>query len=416
MLAPLGPLPLAAVGLTHAVAVIVFAAAWGMLSAVSVRVGLARGARAGRRVPGLIRNGLVLGLIAGLAGAGAMVAAWPVLPRLGQPRDVLAILPPYWAAMAATMVPFALLTVFKAAFEAVGRPWAAAGFAFLAVLVNVPLNYALIWGFGPLPALGLTGAGLATLVAEALAFLAALAFWGYARSTRRLRLPAPLSAAEVWSAAREGAPLGALYVAETGAMAVTTLMIGTFGAAALAANQVAMSVGGVLYMVPLGIAGAVAIRVAQAQGAGRDGALRPVAFAALALATLWLAGSALLLALGGRAIAEAMVGAGEPEVVALAAAIFTVFALMQVFDGLQSTMLGALRGLSDTAWPALVSMVAYWGVGLPLAWMLAVWAGLGAGWVWVGWLVALAGAGAALVVRFLDRTAAPRLSPCAAGV
>jgi MATE family multidrug resistance protein len=193
-------------------------------------------------------------------------------------------------------------------------------------------------------------------------------------------------------------------------------MIGTFGAAALAANQVAMSVGGVLYMVPLGIAGAVAIRVAQAQGAGRDGALRPVAFAALALATLWLAGSALLLALGGRAIAEAMVGAGEPEVVALAAAIFTVFALMQVFDGLQSTMLGALRGLSDTAWPALVSMVAYWGVGLPLAWMLAVWAGLGAGWVWVGWLVALAGAGAALVVRFLDRTAAPRLSPCAAGV
>jgi hypothetical protein len=107
-------------------------------------------------------------------------------------------------------------------------------------------------------------------------------------------------------------------------MAVATLMIGTFGAVALAGNQVAMSVGGLLYMVPLGVAGAVAIRVAQERGAGNDAALRPIAWAALALATTWLAASAAVLGLYGRTIAGWITD--EPEVIAVAAALFFVFA------------------------------------------------------------------------------------------
>ena len=179
------------------------------------------------------------------------------------------------------MIPFAVLTVFKATFEAVDRPWLGAGFALLAVAINVPLNYALIWGVGPLPRLGLTGAGIASLAAEALALAAAWTYWQQAKSMRRLRLRRGLSGAEIASVAREGAPLGLMYIAETGAMAVATLMVGTFGAVALAGNQVAMSVGGLLYMVPLGIAGAVAIRVAQERGAGNRAALRPITWAAL---------------------------------------------------------------------------------------------------------------------------------------
>lgn len=414
MLAPLGPVPLAAVGLTGAVAVIVFAAVYGLLSAVAIRVGHAHGARAGRRIPALIRSGLVLGFGAGLLGTAVMAAVWPLLPLLGQPEEVIAVLGPYWAAMAATMVPFALLTVFKASFEAVGRPWLGAGFALFAVVINVPLNYLLIWGIGPFPMLGLTGAGIATFTAETLAFLVALAFWARARSMRRLRLRRPMSGADVASTAREGAPLGAMYVAETGAMAVTTMLIGTFGTVALAANQIALSVGNVLYMIPLGVAGAVAIRVAQENGAGRPDRLRPVAFAALGIATLWLVASALLLGFGGRAIAAAMVA--EPEVITMAATMFLVFALMQVFDGVQSTMLGALRGMSDTAWPAMVSMLAHWGVSLPLAWVLSVTLGLGPAWVWGGWILAQGGAGLALLLRFLARTRGARLSPTPAGV
>ena len=408
MLAPLGPLPLAAVGITTAVAVILYAAIYGLLSALSVRVGTAFGARQGRRIPAILRGGLALGWGVGALGAGVMLALWPLLPLLGQPPEVLAIMFPYWVAMSVLMLPFSVLTVFKATFEAVERPWLGAGFAFLGVVVNVPLNYALIWGLGPLPQLGLTGAGIASLVAESVALLAAWAFWRFAPSLRRLRLRRRLDGSEVLGVLREGAPLGLMYVAETGAMAVGTLMIGTFGALALAGNQLAMSVAGLLYMVPLGVAGAVAIRVAQARGAGEGAALRPIAFAALALVSLWLSLAALILGLGGETIARTLLGrdtgAEAEAVIAYAAAIFFVFAVAQVMDGVQSTMTGALRGLSDTGFPALVSTLGYWGLGLPLGWLLAHPLGMGPSGVWAGFVMALGLAGGLLVWRFLGKT------------
>ena len=403
MLAPLGVVPLAAAGLTGSVSLIVFAAIYGLLSALSVRIGRAYGAGQARAIPTILRNGLALGLLTGLAGAAVMGLVWLILPALGQPAAVLAAMPAYWALMAAMVVPFAVLTVFKSAFEAVGRPWLGTAFAFVAVGLNVPLNYALIWGIGPLPMLGLTGAGIASLLAESLALALAWAFWARAGSMRRLRLRRPLARAEIVAALREGAPLGLLYVAETGAMTIATLMIGVFGAVALAGNQVAFSVGSLLYMVPLGVAGAVAIRVAQAQGAGQAQALRPIAGAAVLVATVWLSLAALALGLFGARIAALITD--QPEVIAVAAAIFAVFALMQVMDGVQSTLLGALRGMSDTAWPAVVSLIAYWVVALPLGWLLAHPGGFGPAGVWGGFVLGLGGAATALAWRFRRQTA-----------
>jgi MATE family multidrug resistance protein len=402
MLAPLGPVPLAAVGLTGAVAVILYASVYGVISALSVRIGVAHGAGTAREIPALLRNGLALGTGVGLLAALAMGAMWPLLPLMGQPPEVLAAMPVYYACIAAYMIPFAVLTVFKSAFEAVGRPWLGTGLAFLAVVVNVPLNYLLIWGAGPLPPLGLAGAGIASVLSEALALAVAWVFWKRARSMRRLRLRRDLSLADMRATAVEGAPLGLMYLAETGAVAVATLIIGTFGTVALAGNQVAFAISGVLYMVPLGVAGAVAIRVAQERGGGNINNLRPVVFAALALVTVWLSGSAMLLAFGGWWLAGLVTE--DADVAAAAAAIMLVFALMQVFDGVQSAMVGALRGLSDAAWGARISMIAYWPLGVPLGWVLAHEAGLGPAGVWLGWLVALAWAGAMLTWRFLAKT------------
>ena len=398
MVAPLGAVALAAVGVTASALLIIAAAIFGLLSALSVRIGTAYGAGQGRRIPLILRNGLMLGLLAGVAGTGVMAAIWFVLPRLGQPPEVIAAMPAYWAMMALFIVPFSILTVFKSAFEAMGRPWLGTALAFLGVVLNVPLNYALIWGIGPFPELGLTGAGVASVLAETLALAVAWGFWARARSMRRLRLRRQLNAAEMGAALREGAPLGLLYIAETGAMAVATLMIGTFGTVALAGNQVAFSVGGLLYMVPLGMAGAVAIRVAQARGAAEGDRLRPIVLAALCVVTLWMTASALVLALRGAEVAALITA--DPAVIAVAAQIFAVFAASQIMDGLQSSLLGALRGLSDTAWPATVSLVAYWLVALPLGWVLAHVAGFGPAGVWMGFVFALAGAALALALRF----------------
>jgi MATE family multidrug resistance protein len=189
-----------------------------------------------------------------------------------------------------------------------------------------------------------------------------------------------------------------MYVAETAAMAVATMLIGIFGSVALAANQVALSVGALLYMVPLGIAGAVAIRVAQAAGAKRPDKVRSVTYAALGMGTVWLTGSAMVLGVFGAEVA-ALISA-DADVIELAAALFFVFALSQVGDGVQSTMVGALRGLSDTAMPSVISIGAYWGVAIPLGWALAFPLQLGPQGVWLGFVLALLPASVLLGWRF----------------
>ena len=148
MLAPLGPVPLAAVGLTGAVAVILYASVYGVMSALSVRIGVAHGAGTARDIPGLLRNGLALGAGVGVLATLTMAAIWPLLALMGQPREVLAAMPVYYVCIALYMIPFAVLTAFKSAFEAVGRPWLGTGLAFLGVVINVPLNYLLIWEIG----------------------------------------------------------------------------------------------------------------------------------------------------------------------------------------------------------------------------------------------------------------------------
>jgi MATE family multidrug resistance protein len=115
-----------------------------------------------------------------------------------------------------------------------------------------------------------------------------------------------------------------------------------------------------------------------------------------------MVGAAVVLGLCGATIASWITD--EPEVIAIAATIFFVFAFSQVMDGVQSTMTGALRGLSDTGFPAVVSMIAYWVLGLPLGWVLAHQAGMGPAGVWAGFVIALGLAGLVLVWRFLRQT------------
>lgn len=401
-LAPLGAEPLAAVALTSSVAMIFYASIYGVLSVVGVNVAHAFGAGDTRAIAHAVRTGLALALLIGAGGTAVMALALFALPLTGQPAEVLAILPAYWLSIAAFLIPFSLLIVLKSLFDAIGRPWLGVAFSFLGVGLNIPLNFLLIYGFGPVPALGLHGAGLASFAAEACAFAAGFLYWRHARSMRRLRIRAPVTSKAIGDLAREGGPLGLMYAAETGAYALAGIMLGWFGAAALAANQIVGSVSGLLYMLPLGMASAVAIRVGQAQGAGETDRLRPIGIAALAAVSVWTLSATGLLLIAGASIADRI--APTAEVAAMATSLFVVIAAMQVMDGLQSTSLGALRGLKDTTFPAVVSITVYWVVALPAAYGAAVGLGLGPVGVWLGFGAGLAIAAAILTARFLQRT------------
>lgn len=403
MLGPLGEAPLAAVSLTTSVIIIFYAGLYGLMGPVAALVGQAHGAGDAARVASVLRHGMVIAGIGGTAGTALMAAVLLALPAFGQPPEVLAIIAPYWLAMSLLLIPFCFTLVLKQLLESTDRPWTAAGFMLVPLAVNVPLNWMLIYGNLGFPKLGLTGAGIASLAAYWAGFAAMLTYAMRSPEMAPYRRAFELDGRSLREHLREGVPMTVQYVMEGGSAAVAGIMIGWLGATALAANQIAFAIGGLVYMAPLGLAAAVSIRIAQAIGENDHARLRPIGLAGLAVVTTWMTAFTLLFLFGGRTIASLFVD--DPRIIAVAAVLFVTFGVMQILDGVQTVSLGALRGMLDNQWPMRVSLVAYWLVALPVGYGLGIAAGLGPAGVWTGFGVGVGIAAVALTWRFAARTA-----------
>jgi MATE family multidrug resistance protein len=373
-----------------------------LITIVGIQIAQAHGGGDTERATQAIRTGWTLALIAGLIGTAAMLALILTLRPLGQPPEVLAILAPYWVPIALSLVPFTLLFTLKSLFESTDRAWLAAGFAYLGVAANIPLNLILIYGAFGWEGLGLMGGGIATLVSQILAYAAAHLYWAFAPSMRVYRGPSPVRLSVLSAQFKGGLPVAIGYVGEGGAFAVVGIIIGLFGATALASTQIVVAVAGIAYMLPLGMATAVSIRVGQAIGRAEPVRLRAIGLAGCGIVALWMLGVTAALILGGLPLARLL--SDDPLVIALAGPLFLTIALMQVFDGVQATALGALRGMMDTAIPTAITLVIYWLLALPLAYVAGhVW-GYGPVGVWAGYGVGLAIAAVILPLRFWRKT------------
>lgn len=402
MVAPLGTVPLAAVGIASAVAILFVAALWGIVTVAGVRMAQAHGGGDARAVSGEVRAGLALGAATGGAGAVLMLGLLPFLGWIGQPPAVLAALPVYWGLVALGLVPFTMFFVLKALFDTTGRPWAGVGLSYLGVALNVPLNWLLIYQLG----LGLTGAGLASLLSQGVSLGVAVLVWRHWAVLAPFRQQAGGIGPRIRAQWRDGWPLTLGYAGEGGSYALIGVMIGWLGAEALAANQIVHAVAGVAYVFPLGMAGAASIRVGLAVGAEEPARLRPLLKAALLIVTTWMLGVMAVLLIAGEAIAGAL--SDDPAVIAIALTLFLAVAAMQVADGVQSTTLGALRGMMDARWPTMVSLIAYWPVALPAGYVMGFVLNLGAVGVWIGFALGLAVAAVALPLRYWRLTRVPK--------
>lgn len=401
MIAPLGTVPLAAVSLTMAAVMVFYSGLYGFVSAIGVRFAQVHGRGSDTELSATVRAGLIVAGVVGVLGAITMALLKGVMGEIGQPPEVVAALDGYWLAMSAMMIPFTLFYALKALFDAIDKPWVGVGLAFVAVALNVPANWVLIHGIGGWEGLGLLGAGLASLLSEAVSLALALLIWRRAKMMRAARVPAPRVPGEIGVQVREGGVIAAGYVGEGGAYAVVGLMMGWFGAAALAANQIVGSVAAVLYMAPLGVSVAVSIRVAQAIGADELERLVLIGKAGLLVIIGWMSLVMLALLLAGGAIARSL--SDEPDVVTLAAGLFVIVALLQIADGVQGAMQGALRGMTDNRVPVMITLVCYWILALPIGYGLGFVFEMGPYGVWIGYGFGLALAAVLLTLRFFRR-------------
>jgi len=404
MLGRVGSVPLAAAAVAGSFMMLALSFAYGALGAVAPSIAQAHGAADLHRAAGLARAGTVLGFAVGCLAAVGISGLAFFLDRLGQPPEVVAAARPYLLLVAWSLPAGMAAVAMGQAAEALGQPWPVLGCLLAAVATNAVLDWILIFGAGPLPPLGLVGAGCATFATRWLQ-AAALAAW-IARG-RQLRPFGIFTAAaqgpgRLRSLLADGLPVAAQDVLEGGSFAVGSLMIGWAGVRALAAHQVTVGIASLAWVVPIALAGATSVRVAHAAGAGDFAAARRTGMVAVALGAAVMGACAVVYTTCGTWLARLFTS--DADVVALAATLVTIAGLYQVSDAVQSVSLGALRGLLDNRVPLLVNLICYWGLSIPTVYLLSVVAGWGAIGVWVGYLPWMALAGVVFLARFIAET------------
>jgi MATE family multidrug resistance protein len=318
-----------------------------------------------------------------------------------QPPEVVAEMNPYYAIMAVSLIPALVFQVFRQFAEALGKPLLPMAVMLGDLLLNVLLNWILIYGKLGAPALGLAGAGIATLAARVAALAAIIVILKKSPQLRPawprdwLERPAAKPLREFLSI---GLPSAAMLVFETGAFAAVTFFMGWFGAHALAAQQIAITCVSFAYTVPLGISMAAGMRISKNLAAGNRRNLRPIGFGAIAMSAAFMSLAIPVFALAGKPLAQLF--SADPLVVSLAAKLFVIAALFQVFDATQVTANGSLRGLLDVKIPTLVTFVAYWLIAIPAGLLLAFPLQLGPVGLWVALALALCFAAILLTLRF----------------
>jgi len=403
MVGQLGPVNLAGAALGGNFVMLAMYFGFGSLGAVSPRIAQAFGANDSEAAGNCARAAVVLALCVGLIIAVGLSGLVPLLGHMGQPPEVVAVTGPYLALLAWSMPGALIAVVLGQSAEALNHPWPVVWFMAGAVALNTILNILLIFGWFGFPALGLEGAGWATLIARwAQALAIAIWIWRsevmqtFGVFARRVDLVL------FRGLLRDGLPVAAQDVLEGGAFAMGTIVMGWVGTTALAANQVAISIASLAWMFPLSIAAASGVRVAQNIGAGDPMAARRSGIAAIILGTGLMATCAGFYIAAGHWLAR--IFTDDPEVAQLAGSLIVIAGIYQISDAIQSISLGSLRGLLDNRVPMIANFVCYWVLSLPTIYLLTFPLGLGAAGVWLGYLPWMVLTGVFFLWRFLRKT------------
>ena len=389
-----------------ALAAVALATTWGWGVAVVARnvakgldplVAQAFGAGQHEKARRHLVQALVLALALSLPVALLHLVAARGLGLLGQPAALLPLAGQYSTVMALGVPMMMVVAFLQQFFQALGivRPFTVA--IVLANLLNVGLNLLFMHGLGAWPGMGPIGCAWSSVIGMAfmLAVVVALTRRELARWWPQDWRRVAGHGADLRAVLILGLPVGLQIAIETWGFQFAGVMVGWLGEDPLAAHSVVMNLATVSFMVPLGIGAAAATRVGHQVGAGQPWGR--AAATALVCGGGVMVLSATLFSLFPGALAR--IYTQDAAVLAIAVVLLPLAGTFQLFDGLQAVGFGVLRGLADVRVPALINILAYWLLGLPLGWALAFPAGLGARGLWMGLVVSLALVAMSLLAR-----------------
>lgn len=355
-------------------------------------VGVARG----------VQRGGVLALGLSVIAMALLLPASPLLTLARQPPDVIPIAAGYAHGLILGMPAFYGFVVLRQSLQAMARVRPILVTVLAANLVNVFLNWVLVFGNLGMAPLGAVGSAWATSTSRwfMVVVLAAVA-WGDLRPALRPLRPEALALRPLMRFIRVGAPIGAQQWLEFGVFGAAGLLMGLLGTVAIASHQVALQLAALTFMIPVGIAQATSVVVGQAVGRGDPEGARRAVGAGMVTVTAFMSFTAVMfLTLPGPL---SRIFSNDRMVVGAAALLLPIAGVFQVFDGLQVAGAGALRGVGDTRVPMILTLIGFWVIGLPACVALGFGADLGPRGVWWGLALGIGVVAVLLVLRIRRR-------------
>jgi MATE family multidrug resistance protein len=349
----------------------------------------------------LLRHSFFATLIISAVLSVSLFVAKPLMSQMGQTSAVVNLSSSFMTYLIASLFPALIYQCYKQFTDGIGKTKVGMYVMLTAILFNIFGNYIFIHGFYGIPAMGLNGSGLATLLSRILTAVAMMIYVHRHPEFQKyfaVRWRRALQKGTLQMIFRLGIPNGLTYIFEVGAFTLSSIMMGWLGAAPLAAHQVALNLASISFLVTVGIGVAGSIRVGFESGQNRNAEARYAGLVAIVLGAGYMLISAMIV----YSFRETLVGlyTSDPEVLRFAVGFLGIAAAFQFFDGIQAVAVGVLRGLQDTQWPSVLAFIAYWIIGLPIGYFLAFrlhWEGHG---IWWGLFTGLVFTAVFLTLRF----------------
>jgi MATE family multidrug resistance protein len=410
MVGKVGVQALAAASLANSLFLLVMVMGFGVSVAVTPLTAVAFGAGNDKECGIILRQGIIVNLFFGLLLCGITFVFSECIQFFNQPKEIVGPAALYMNVLGVSLVPMMLFQSYRQFAEGLSYLQPAMLITLLANIVNILANWIFIYGHLGMPALGLTGAGIATISSRT--FMAIALMVVIRRSSKMQRFDPTLNYRKIdFSMIRRllaiGIPAGFQYFFEVSAFAASSVMIGWMGTVALAAHQIALNMASISFMVAMGIASAGTIRVSNAVGKKDPQGTRIAGFSAAILCAGFMASAGVVFILFRFFLPTLYIA--EREVIDISASLLVIVAFFQISDGTQTVGLGILRGITDMKIPTLITLVAYWLIGLPSGYFLAFNLNMGIYGVWYGLLISLTASGLFMMLRFNVKTKPPRL-------
>ncbi len=395
MVGRVSPVDLAAVALGNFWWVTIALFGQGIVMAIDPVISQAVGANDEQGIALGLQRGLVIAALTSVVAALCLAPTEWILTLVRQPPEVVPLAARWVRIQIPSLVAFFVFVALRQTMQAMHRVRPVLVAVVVGNVVNIVLNWFLIFGHGGFPPLGAVGSSISTTIGRFImtGTLAALSWRSLAPSLRPWS-SASLRWVPIAAMLRIGIPIGIHQFFEIVAFGGALVIIGMLGTVPLAGHEITITLASLTYMVPLGVNAAASVLVGRAIGRDDADAARREASAALACGVGFMAlSAAVLLGIPGTL---ARLFTDDPAVIAVAASLIPIAGVFQVFDGMQGVSSGILRGAGDTRIPMLINMTGYAVIGLPLGAWWCLGAGFGAEGMWWALVVALVAAAALL--------------------